>query len=294
MSREVKSKNASNENCEEWDLVIKPKPGLLEIDFREIYRYRDLMWLFVRRDFVAQYKQTILGPLWHFIQPVLTTLMFMLVFGRIAGIPTDGIPAILFYMSGITLWNYFALCLTATSNTFVVNASIFGKVYFPRLIMPLSVIFSNMIRLGVQLGLLIMTVIWYHFRGFSFHFRLELFAIPFLLILVACIALGVGIIVSSLTTKYRDFAVLLSFLVQLGMYATPIAYPMSFVSEKSFGWVIGANPLAPVVEAFRYALFGKGTFSLVGISFSLGLMLVVLGFGVLLFNKIEKSFMDTV
>lgn len=279
---------------EQWDLVIKPKARLLDINIREIYRYRDLMWLFVRRDFIAQYKQTILGPIWHVIQPLLTTLMFLLVFGRIARIPTDGVHPIVFYMSGITLWNYFSACLTSTSNTFVMNASIFGKVYFPRLIMPLSVIVSNLIRFGIQFLLLTLAITWYHFQGYPFVFRQEILMIPLMLLLMAGIALGLGIIVSSLTTKYRDFTVLLAFAVQLGMYATPIAYPMSFLSGTGYAWIIELNPLAPVVEGFRYALFGKGMFTTMDMVYSIMFMLVVLTVGVVLFNKVEKSFMDTV
>lgn len=293
---EAKSAPVANKNDkpETWDLIIKPKTRLLDINIREIYRYRDLMWLFVRRDFVAQYKQTILGPLWHLIQPVLTTFMFLLVFGRIARIPTDGLHPILFYMSGITIWNYFSVCLTSTSNTFVMNASIFGKVYFPRMIMPLSVIVSNLIRFGIQFVLLGLAITWYHFHGYPFVFRQELAIIPLLLLLVAGIALGVGIIVSSLTTKYRDFTVLLAFAVQLGMYATPIAYPMSFLSGKSYASIIQLNPLAPIVEGFRYALFGKGMVSMMDLAYSAAFMCIALITGLILFNKVEKTFMDTV
>lgn len=279
---------------EEWDLEIKPKAKLLDFNFREIYRYRDLLWLLVRRDFVAQYKQTILGPIWHFIQPILTTMMFLLVFTRIARIPTDGVHPVVFYMSGITLWNYFSICLTNTSNTFVMNASIFGKVYFPRIIMPLSVIVSNLIRFGIQFLLLSLSITWYHFHGYPFMLTANLLLIPGLLIFLAGIALGAGIIVSSLTSKYRDFAVLLTFAVQLAMYATPIAYPMSFLANRDYAWIIELNPLSPIVEAFRFALFGKGMFDPTGLLYSGVWMITVLAFGLILFNKVEKDFIDSV
>lgn len=279
---------------EQWDLEIKPNPRIFDFNFLEIWSYRDLLTLFVKRDFIAQYKQTILGPVWHIIQPILTTIMFLLLFGRIARLPTDGIHPIVFYMSGITLWNYFSLCLTSTSNTFVLNASIFGKVYFPRIIMPLAAVISNLIRFGIQFLLLGSAILWYHFHGYPFTLSVNLLMIPALLVMMAGIALGTGIIISSLTTKYRDFSVLLTFVVQLGMYATPIAYPMSFLQDKSYIWIIQLNPLAPVVEAFRYSLFGAGMFSGQDILYSGIFMCVVLFVGIVLFNKVEKSFMDTV
>jgi lipopolysaccharide transport system permease protein len=279
---------------EEWDLVIKPRTRLLDIDLGELWRYRDLMLLFVRRDFIAQYKQTVLGPLWHFIQPILTTMMFLMIFGRIARIPTDGVHPIVFYMSGITLWNYFSQCLTSTSNTFIQNAGIFGKVYFPRLIMPAAVIISNIIRLGIQFILLVIVIVWFHFHGYPFTFNMYLLLIPCFIFLMAGIAFGLGIMISSVTTKYRDFAVLLTFIVQLLMYATPIVYPLSYVESLGYGWIIRLNPLTPVVEAFRYAIFQKGMFSGFDLAYSFGFMVFVLLAGVLLFNKVEKSFVDTV
>ena len=285
-------KNADND--EDWDLIIRPKSGLLNIDLKEVWRYRDLMVLFVKRDFIAQYKQTILGPLWHVIQPILTTVMFLLIFSRIARIPTDGIHPVAFYMAGITIWNYFSICLLATSNTFVANAGIFGKVYFPRLITPISIVLSNLVKLGIQFGLLIAVLIWFHFNGFPLNVSYLWGMIPILVFVLAGISLGLGIIISSVTTKYRDFAVLLSFAVQLGMYATPIAYPMSYLVNKSYGWIIKLNPLTPVVEAFRYCLFGKGTFVFSDLIYSFGFMTVVLVVGILMFNRVQKSFMDTV
>ncbi|MEQ1797224.1 MAG: ABC transporter permease [Lacibacter sp.] len=280
---------------ENWDLEIKPKASLLDLNLKEVWKYRDLMLLFVRRDFVAQYKQTILGPLWHIIQPVLTTIMFLLVFGKIANIPTDGIEPILFYMSGITIWNYFSTCLTATSNTFIANANIFGKVYFPRLVLPLSIVISNIVKLGIQFGILFLGMLWFAvFRNIPIHFGVNWLLIPVLVIIMAGIGLGLGIIISSLTTKYRDFAVLIGFAIQLLMYATPVAYPLSFLKNKSFAAIIEWNPLSPIVEGFRYALFNVGTFSIQSLLYSFVFMLVVLVFGAIYFSKVEKTFMDTV
>jgi len=284
------------EQPEKWDLVIRPKAGILDIDLKQVWHYRDLMMLFIKRDFIAQYKQTVLGPLWHVLQPILTTAMFLLVFGRIARIPTDGIHAVLFYMTGITFWNYFSACFIGTANTFTANAGIFGKVYFPRLVTPLATIISNLIRFGIQFSLLIAAMIWYSFHGRPIHITLNWLMIIPLLILLAGIAFGLGIMVSALTTKYRDFQVLLSFGMQLLMYGTPVVYPMSYLVSLKFKLVglVTWNPLAPLMEAFRYALFGKGMFSAELILYSTGFMLVSLFIGLILFNKVEKSFMDTV
>ncbi|MEJ8816981.1 ABC transporter permease [Lacibacter sp. H407] len=280
---------------ENWDLEIKPKASLFDLNLKEVWRYRDLMMLFVRRDFVAQYKQTILGPLWHIIQPVLTTIMFLLVFGKIANIPTDGIEPILFYMSGITIWNYFSTCLTATSNTFVANAHIFGKVYFPRLVLPLSIVLSNIVKLGIQFGILFLGMVWFAvFRGIPINFGVNWLLIPVLVIIMAGIGLGLGIIISSLTTKYRDFTVLIGFAVQLLMYATPVAYPLSFLKDKSFAPLIEWNPLSPIVEGFRYALFQRGSFDIFSLGYSVVFMFVVLVIGAVYFSKVERTFMDTV
>ena len=293
MTATTPESNQEND-IESWTEIITPKTNLLDLRFREVWKYRDLLWLFVRRDFVAQYKQTILGPLWHLIQPLFTTLIFLFLFGRIANIPTDGIKPILFYMSGITIWNYFAACLTSTSNTFLANANIFGKVYFPRLVLPLSIILSNIVRFGIQFGLLIVMMIWFQFHGYPIHFTIYWFWIPVLVILMAGIGLGMGIIISSLTTKYRDLAILLGFAVQLGMYATPIAYPLSFLQNRGYAKLIAANPLSPIVECFRYCLFGKGTFTPGSLTYSIAFMFIVLLVGSVIFNKVEKSFMDTV
>lgn len=287
--------NHYNDTGDEWDLEIKPQASLLDLNLKEVWRYRDLMMLFVRRDFVAQYKQTILGPLWHIIQPVLTTIMFLLVFGKIANIPTDGIEAVPFYMSGITIWNYFSTCLTATSNTFTANAGIFGKVYFPRLVLPLSIVISNIVKLGIQFGILLLCIIWFAiFKGVPIAFGTHWLLLPVLVIIMAGIGLGSGIIISSLTTKYRDLSVLIGFAVQLLMYATPVAYPLSYLKNKSFAPLIEWNPLSPVVEGFRYAVFQKGTFDLFSLGYSVLFMIVVLVIGAVYFSKVERTFMDTV
>ena len=283
-----------NKKTEEWDLVIRPRSSFFDLHLKEVWHYRDLIGLFVKRDFSAQYKQTILGPLWHLVQPILTTAIFLLLFGKIANIPTDGIQPVLFYMSGITLWNYFSACLSSTSNTFVSNAAIFGKVYFPRLVIPLSIVLSNIIRLGIQFGLLLLAMIWYHFNGFHLTISLYWLWIPILVLLIAGIGLGLGIIISSLTTKYRDFAILIGFIIQLLMYVTPIGYPMSFLAHSKYKGIIKFNPLTGIVESFRYVLFQRGAFDLHGLLYSFGFMLIVLLFGVLIFSKVERSFMDTV
>lgn len=279
---------------EHWDLIIQPKAHLLDLRLKEVWKYRDLLLLFVKRDFVAQYKQTILGPLWHFIQPIFTTVMFLLVFGRIAGIPTDGIPPILFYLSGITMWNYFSACITTTSNTFVANAGIFGKVYFPRLVIPLSVVMSNLVKFGIQLLLLIAGVIFYAIKGTSFHMGFSLLMIPVLVLMMAGLGLGLGLIISALTTKYRDFTVLIGFGVQLLMYATPVVYPLSFLKGNRFAAWIQWNPLTPIMEAFRYAIFHQGLFSAASMLYSAVCIIIILFVGLLVFSNVERTFMDTV
>jgi lipopolysaccharide transport system permease protein len=279
---------------ESWDLVIKPVSSVFDLHLREVWNYKDLIALFIKRDFVSQYKQTILGPVWHLVQPILTTAIFLLLFGKIANIPTDGIPSVLFYMSGISLWNYFSACLTNTSNTFVINAAIFGKVYFPRLVIPLSVIFSNIIRFGIQFGLLLTAMIWYHFHGFPIRITVYWLWIPVLISLVAGIGLGLGIIISSLTTKYRDLSILITFIVQLLMYVTPIGYPMSFLAHSKYRSIIEFNPMTGIVESFRFALFDKGTLDAHGLFYSTAFMFVTLFIGLLIFSKVERTFMDTV
>ncbi len=279
---------------EHWDMIIEPKAHLLDLNLKEVWKYRDLLLLFVKRDFIAQYKQTILGPLWHVIQPLFTTIMFLLVFGKIANIPTDGIPPVLFYMSGITIWNYFSSCLSSTSNTFVANAGIFGKVYFPRLVIPLSSVLSNIVKFGIQFLLLVIMMIFYAYKGTPVHAGISLLYIPVLVIMMAGLGLGLGIIISSLTTKYRDLTILIGFAVQLLIYATPIVYPLSFLKGKSYASWIKWNPLTPIVETFRYALFGKGSFEASGLLYSGGIIVVILFIGLLIFSKVERTFMDTV
>ena len=278
---------------ETWTTVIKPKAGLFEIDFRELIRYQDLNQMFVKRHIITQYKQTILGPLWFFINPALTTVIYMIVFGGIAGISTDGLPQPLFYLSGICLWNYFQICMTRTSTTFTDNEYIFGKVYFPRLIMPLSTVISYLITLGIQLLLFIGVYVFYIIRGFPVVPNLYILLTPVLIIMLAGLALGFGIIVSSLTTKYRDLNVLFGFVVQLWMYATPVIYPLSVMSPEK-QWIAALNPITPIVETFKYATLGQGTFSWMQLAYSFGFMCVVLFLGIIIFNKVQRNFMDTV
>ncbi len=278
-----------------WTEEITPKTSLLDIRLKEVWKYRDLLMLFVKRDFIATYKQTILGPVWHFIQPLLTTVMFLIVFGVVAKIPTGGIQAIPFYMSGIAIWNYFSACLTGTSSTFVGNAAIFGKVYFPRLVMPLSVIISNIIKFGIQFLLLLLVLAYYGITKGHFYFGASWLLIPVLVVIMAGLGLGFGIIISSLTTKYKDFTVLIGFGVQLLMYATPIVYPASYIrGVNKHGYLIDYNPLTAVVEGFRYAVFHTSNYHIASLTYSCIWMTAVLILGVLFFNKTEKSFMDTV
>ena len=286
----IKKQNIDNQD---WSLIIKPKRSLFDVNLKAIWNYRDLIALFVRRDFVAKYKQTILGPLWFLIQPLLTTLMYTIVFGKIAGISTDGLPKILFYMSGITAWNYFAESFKATSNTFVTNAAIFGKVYFPRLALPISTVISGLIQFAIQFTFLIGFMIYFKLTGANFSPNIYVLLIPFLIVLMAGLGLGFGIIISSLTTKYRDLTNLVGFGVQLFMYATPVIYPVSSLPKKYQIYIL-ANPITPIIETFRFALLGTGTFSFLHLLYSFVFMVVVLFIGIILFNKIEQSFMDTV
>jgi lipopolysaccharide transport system permease protein len=274
-------------------MIIKPKTKLLDIDFKELIQYKDLWRMFVKRDIITQYKQTILGPLWFFINPILTTIIYMVVFGGIAKIPTDGLPQPLFYLSGICLWNYFSVCLTKTSSTFLDNSAIFGKVYFPRLIMPLSTITSCLYVFCIQFLLLIMVYIYYLIEGVSIAPNIYLLLLPLLVLMLAGLSLGFGIITSALTTKYRDLSILFTFIVQLWMYATPIIYPLSVMSPQN-QWLAALNPVTSIVETFRYALLGIGTFHWLYLGYSFGFMCVVLSLGVIIFNKVQRSFMDTV
>jgi lipopolysaccharide transport system permease protein len=276
-----------------WDLVIHPKRHLLDINLKEIWDYRDLVMLFVRRDFVAKYKQTILGPFWFIINPVISTLMYTLVFAGIAKIPTEGVPPQLFYLSGIVCWNYFASCLNGTSSTFLANAGIFGKVYFPRLVSPISVIISSMVQLGIQLLLLIVFMIYYRITGYEIQINSQLIYSPLIIIDLALLGLGFGIIFSALTTKYRDLSNLMSFGVQLWMYITPVIYPAASVPEK-YRIFVYINPVAPLVEAFKYGMIGAGEFNPARLLYSVVFTMILLFIGVILFNRTEQNFMDTI
>jgi len=273
---------------------ITPNHRWFKFNLREVWRYRDLVILFVRRDFVAQYKQTILGPLWLILQPLLTTFVFYIVFSKIAKISTNGSDPFLFYLSGITLWNYFSDCLTKTSNTFVANAGIFGKVYFPRLVLPISIILSNLIKLGVQLLLLLSVILFrWSFQGLTPEWNFYVFLFPLLILILAILGLGLGLIFSSVTTKYRDLAYVLTFATQLLMFATPIFYPLNF-AQGFLAKAIALNPLTPIFETFRFTLFSSSNFEVVGLLYAFGLSVFCLMIGITLFNKVERSFMDTV
>lgn len=278
---------------EDWNLVIKGHTSLFDLKFNDVWRYRDLLWMFVKRDFVSFYKQTVLGPLWFFIQPLFTTIVFTFVFGNLAKISTDGLPQQLFYLSGITAWNYFSDCLTKTSTVFRDNASIFGKVYFPRLIMPLSIVVSNLVRFMVQLLLLIVMMVYFAVQGANFHVTYAILFFPLLVILMALLGLGLGLIITAMTTKYRDLSFLVTFGVQLLMYGTTVIYPLSSAPEK-YKFIIELNPMTGIIEAFRYAFLGKGEFTVWSISYSVIVTLVVLFLGVIIFNKTEKNFVDTI
>ncbi len=277
-----------------WSLTIKPHTKWWDLRLADVWNYRDLLWLFVRRDFVSVYKQTVLGPLWFFIQPLLTTLVFTIIFSSVAKMSTDGHPAMLFYLAGTTPWNYFATCLTKTSNTFVQNASIFGKVYFPRLIVPLSIVSSTIIQFGIQFLLFLGFLAYFLIIGTDInpHWGLIVILTPALILLMAALGLGAGIIVSSLTTKYRDFTFLIAFGVQLMMYATPVIFPMSSIPEK-WRWIIQLNPMSAPIEAFR-AVFLGGPIPWSSLGISTAMTAALLLVGVIIFNKVEKSFMDTV
>jgi len=276
--------------------LISPKKNLLDVNLKEIWRYRDLILLFVKRDFVAVYKQTVLGPLWFVIQPIFTTLIFTVIFGQLASIPTDGLPQVLFYMCGISTWNYFSECFTKTSNTFVSNANIFGKVYFPRLVLPISTVISCLLKFFIQFSLFFMFLIYYIYMGSNVTPNAHVIVFPFIILIMAGLALGLGIIISSLTTKYRDFQFLVVFGVQLLMYATPIVYPLSLAKEKlgDYYWVAKLNPMSSIIEATKFAFLGQGEFSWGHIFYSFSVMLILLFIGVLVFNKVEQNFMDTV
>lgn len=278
----------------EWS--IEAKSSLLDLKLSEVWAYRDLLILLVRRDFISFYKQTILGPLWFFIQPLFTTIIFTFIFGNLAGISTDGLPKPLFYMAGITAWNYFADCLTKTSTVFRDNAGIFGKVYFPRLIMPLSIVVSNLVRFGVQMLLFVLLIAYYYFIGANFNMSWATCLFPVVVILMALLGLGAGMIISAMTTKYRDLAFLVSFGVQLLMYATTVIYPLSEAINKypKYAWIIKYNPMTPIIETFRFGFLGEGSFSWASLGNATGITLLFLILGIIIFNKVERNFVDTV
>ncbi len=280
------------EQQQTWTETIESKHGLLDLKLKEVWRYRDLVYMFVKRDFVSGFKQTILGPIWFFINPIFTTVVYLIVFGNIANLPTDGAPKILFYLAGVTLWNYFSACLTGTSNVFAGNAAIFGKVYFPRLVMPLTIVISNLMRFSVQMGLFLAVFIYYLAKG-EVQPNLWILATPFLIVLMAAFALGMGMIFSSLTTKYRDVQMLLGFGVSLFMYVTPVIYPISALPAK-FKAIAYYNPLSGIFECFKYAWLGAGEFSGSMLLISTFIIFALLAVGTVIFNKVEKGFMDTV
>jgi lipopolysaccharide transport system permease protein len=281
-----------NTTAEQWDSVIESRHSLFDINLKEIWHYRDLLVLFVRRDFVTVYKQTILGPLWFFIQPLLTTITFTIIFGNVAQLSTDGAPKIIFYMAGITLWNYFSTCLTTVSGVFNANASIFGKVYFPRLIMPLTIVISNLMKFAVQFLLFICFVVYFTLQN-QIQPNSWILLTPFIIILMALISMGIGLILSSMTTKYKDLNQLIGFGVQLFMYATPVIYPSSSVPQD-YQWVVELNPLVGLFDYMRYAYLGVGEFTISDLVYPSIFSIVILAVGVLVFNKTQKTFMDTV
>ena len=281
-------------NEKSWDLTITPKDKLLAIDWQELWRYRDMFILFVARNFRTAYKQTILGPLWFIITPVLSVIVYATVFGGIANIPTDGVPAILFYLLGISVWGYFASCLSATSNSFVTNADIFGKVYFPRIIMPLVAVTTNLLSFAIQLAIFAAFYIYYVATGTTLVLHWQLVLFPVLIVLLALMAVGFGMIFSSMTTKYRDLQIMLNKIISLWVYVTPVIYPLSMVTNEKLHLAMSLNPVTPVMEAIKYSLLGQGQFSWLWLGYSAACTLILLIFGLMLFNKVQKSFMDTV
>ena len=283
-------------NNKNWDTVITNRNKLFNLDLNEVWRYRDLLMMYVKRDIVTFYKQTILGPLWFIIQPVFTTIMFMFVFGGIAGISTDGIPQAVFYLAGLVCWNYFSDCLTKCGDTFNANQQIFGKVYFPRLVVPLSIVISNMIKMGIQFALFLAVYLYYFAIGVDFHLNAALLLLPLLIIMLGALGLGFGMIISSMTTKYRDLRFMISFGVQLWMYATPVIYPLSVMRQSypHYVWVLAANPLTAILETFKYAFTGVGEFNLLYLGYSFTFTAIILLLGIIIFNRVQRNFMDVI
>jgi lipopolysaccharide transport system permease protein len=281
-------------NGQKWTMEIKSKSGWFDLNLREVWAYKDLVYMFVTRDFTTQYKQTILGPLWYLIQPLFTTIIYSVVFGTVANIATDGQPKILFYMSGLLFWNFFSANLLKNADTFTSNANIFGKVYFPRLVVPIAATVSGLVAMAIQLGLLVGMYVYYVLQGMKAEMNSLILIFPLLLLIVCTLSMSLGIIVSSLTTKYRDLKYLVGFGVQLAMWATPIIYPSSGVTNSTLKTIIDINPMTPIIEAFRYSILGSGSFSWAGISYSCLFTMVAFFIGVVIFSKVEKDFMDTV
>jgi len=278
----------------EWTMIIKPQEKLWKVNLREIWAYRDLVELFVKRNIVVQYKQTILGPLWYLIQPILTVIMNMVVFGGIANMSTDGVPQALFYMAGNVCWFYFSDCLNQTSSTFVTNQGMFGKVYFPRMVVPISTVLSNLLRFGIQVGLFVVFWLYYFATGSNISLNWTILLVPILVLMLAGLGLGFGVLISSFTTKYRDLTILFTFVVQLWMYATPIVYPISMVTNETLRTIIMLNPMTSIIEAFKFATLGQGYFSWGALGYSFVFMSILLVWGIVVFNKVQRSFMDTV
>ena len=280
----------------DWDIIITNRSSLFHIDLQEIWRYRDLLAMYVKRDIVTFYKQTILGPLWFIIQPLLTTIMFMFVFGGIAGISTDGIPQAVFYLAGLVCWNYFQDCLSKCSDTFNANQAIFGKVYFPRLVVPFSIVISNLIKMFIQFALFLVVYGYYFATGVGFHLNATILLVPILIVMLGCLGLGFGMIISSMTTKYRDLRFLITFGIQLWMYATPVIYPLSVMKDTypKYIWVLVANPLTAILETFKYAFTGVGVFDWGYLAYSIGFTIVVLLLGIVIFNRVQRNFMDVI
>lgn len=287
------SSSVKDQQDSSWDLIIEPKKSLFDLRLEQVWKYRDLLWLFVRRDFVALYKQTVLGPLWYFIQPIFSTITYVFIFGQLAGLSTDGIPPILFYLTGIATWTYFSDCFLKTANVFKDNVGIFGKVYFPRLIMPISIVMSNLIRFTIQLSLLIIVMVYYYITSDSLHLSWYIILFPVLVILIAAQGLGLGMMISSMTTKYRDLALLASFGITIMMYATPVVYPLSSLSGN-LKLIISLNPMSPILEGMRLSLLGKGTFDAYSFIYVLFISAIILVVGVVVYNRVEKNFVDTI
>lgn len=283
-------------NSNEWLFEITPKNKFFYINFKEIWQYRDLLFLFVKRDVVTVYKQTILGPLWYLIQPLFTSITFTIIFNNVAGIDTGTVPPFLFNLAGIAVWNYFTSCLNGTSDTFKGNAAIFGKVYFPRIIMPLSVVISNLIKFGIQFIIFIVFYIYFYSQGAAIGLNASTFFFPIIIVLMGILGLGLGMLISSLVTKYRDFSNLIGFGVQLLMYLSAVMYPMELIKQKlpQFGWLVEYNPLAYIIESSRYMLLSVGDISILGLTYTVLVTIVIFFIGLLIFNKTEKSFIDTV